>query len=92
MGDYQFKDRPDLPDEQQKISPEADMTVFERHNSDQFLILACDGIWDVMSNEDAHQFVLDQVFCVYQEHLHAVPRPHGFYVLISRCSFRVAFP
>ena len=27
----------------------------------QFLVLACDGIWDVMSNEEAAKYVLDTV-------------------------------
>jgi serine/threonine protein phosphatase PrpC len=28
---------------------------------DEFLILACDGIWDVMTNEDAYEFVSNQL-------------------------------
>jgi serine/threonine protein phosphatase PrpC len=73
LGDYQFKDRPDLSDFEQKISVQADVHDIERHvlcalyttsqaqEEDEFLILACDGIWDVMSNEDAMNFVYDQL-------------------------------
>lgn len=33
------------------------MTVSERSKSDEFLILASDGLWDVLSNEKACQIV-----------------------------------
>ncbi|RHY29563.1 hypothetical protein DYB32_005050 [Aphanomyces invadans] len=35
------------------VSAEPDVKVAERTKEDEFLLLACDGIWDVMSNEDA---------------------------------------
>eukprot|EP00039_Didymoeca_costata_P022973 m.5711 g.5711 ORF g.5711 m.5711 type:complete len:351 (-) comp3369_c0_seq1:2124-3176(-) len=61
LGDFQYKDRPDLPAEEQKITCAADMTTLERHETDQFLLLCCDGIWDVMTNEEATVFVLDHL-------------------------------
>lgn len=57
LGDYEFKDRADLPPDQQKIGSGADMTTIERKPDDQFLIVACDGIWDVMTNVQVLQFV-----------------------------------
>jgi hypothetical protein len=32
-----------------------------RSEKDQFLLLACDGIWDVMTNEEAAEFILAKV-------------------------------
>jgi len=61
LGDYQYKDRPDLPQEEQKITAAADMTVIKRAATDEFLLLCCDGIWDVMSNEQAVEFVTEQL-------------------------------
>jgi len=61
LGDYQYKDRADLPQEAQKITAAADMTVIERAPEDEFLLLCCDGIWDVMSNEEAVDFVTAQL-------------------------------
>jgi len=61
LGDYQYKDREDLPPEAQKITVAADMTVMERHQDDEFLILCCDGIWDVMTNEQCYEFVVNQL-------------------------------
>lgn len=61
LGDFQYKDRPDLPAPAQKVSAEADIHHFERHADDEFLLLACDGIWDVLSNEEAMEFIRDQL-------------------------------
>lgn len=61
LGDFQYKDKPDLPADAQKITAAADMTIIERADSDEFLLLCCDGIWDVMSNEQAVEFVTEQL-------------------------------
>ena len=40
------------------VSPEPEFYVKVRdESSDQFLVLACDGVWDVMSNEDICNFI-----------------------------------
>lgn len=57
LGDFQYKDNPDMPAQQQKITAAADMTVLTRSQDDECLILCCDGIWDVMTNEQVHEFV-----------------------------------
>lgn len=61
LGDYVYKDRPDLPPHEQKMSAAADLTVVTRDPDDQVLIIGCDGIWDVMTNEQATAFVLKAV-------------------------------
>lgn len=45
----------------QLVSPEPEITVCERNDEDEFLILACDGIWDVMANDDLCDFVRHQL-------------------------------
>mmetsp|Transcript_33636 Transcript_33636/g.41197 ORF Transcript_33636/g.41197 Transcript_33636/m.41197 type:complete len:362 (+) Transcript_33636:66-1151(+) len=53
LGDFQYKGRPDLPPERQKVSCIPDITVYPRNdNQDELITLACDGIWDVVSNKD----------------------------------------
>lgn len=42
-----------MPPGDQKVSPIPDVTVHTRDNElDQFVIVACDGIWDVRTNQD----------------------------------------
>jgi len=52
LGDFGYKNI-DLPPHKQKVSPFPDVTLHERTASDEVLLLACDGLWDVMSNEEA---------------------------------------
>jgi len=62
LGDFQFKQRDDLPPEKQKVSCIPDVTVYPRnHDKDEFIVIACDGIWDVVSNEECVELV-QQIF------------------------------
>lgn len=43
---------------EQLVSPEPEVSIIDRdREGDQFVVLACDGIWDVMSNEELADFV-----------------------------------
>lgn len=53
FGDFSYKNRPDLSPHEQKITCFPDIAIHERHDTDDVLILACDGLWDVMSSEAA---------------------------------------
>jgi len=63
LGDFQFKDAGRAP-EATKVTSLPDVSVHARDDRDQFLVLACDGIWDVMSNEVKHCALL----CVVRGH------------------------
>ncbi len=39
------------------VPPMADIVEYPRNSLASFVILACDGIWDVMTNEDIALFV-----------------------------------
>lgn len=57
LGDFTYKNRPDLPAKEQQVSAEPDITVHKLDGTEEFLILACDGIWDVMSNDGICEYV-----------------------------------
>lgn len=52
LGDYEYKSVPGLCPTEQLVSPEPDVYVLNRNKeTDEFLILACDGIYDVLEND-----------------------------------------
>ena len=57
LGDYFYKANAELPPEKQLVSCVPDSRVHARHDADEFVILACDGVWDVCTNEQACAFV-----------------------------------
>lgn len=62
FGDYEYKDHPLLPADQQLVSPEPDVYIRKRDlENDEFMVVACDGIYDVMSNEELSDFVRDRL-------------------------------
>jgi len=52
FGDFQFKARDDLGPEEQKVTCDPDIAIHERTREDEMLVLACDGLWDVMSSTE----------------------------------------
>ncbi|XP_066589819.1 probable protein phosphatase 2C T23F11.1 [Prorops nasuta] len=57
LGDFLFKrDRNKLPHEQ-IVSAVPEIQSYELTEDWEFLVLACDGIWDVMTNKEVVQFV-----------------------------------
>ena len=62
LGDFDYKRNNGIDAIEQLVSPEPDIEVIERHEqSDEFILLACDGIYDVMSNEDVLSYVRHQL-------------------------------
>ncbi|KAI9922536.1 hypothetical protein PsorP6_002398 [Peronosclerospora sorghi] len=52
LGDFSYKARFDLPAEKQQVSAEPDIEIQKIDKTEEFLVIACDGIWDVMTNDD----------------------------------------
>lgn len=62
LGDYSYKTARDLGPTEQLISPEPEITVIDRQpEHDQMVVLACDGVWDVVSNEDLCRVVSERM-------------------------------
>ena len=56
LGDFSFK-LSGIPDEHQMVTACPDVTEVDLMADDEFIIQACDGIWDCMTNEKAVEFV-----------------------------------
>ncbi|KAG7238503.1 hypothetical protein INR49_030776 [Caranx melampygus] len=58
LGDFDYKCVHGKGPTEQLVSPEPEVYAIERNEGeDEFIILACDGIWDVMANEELCDFV-----------------------------------
>ncbi|KAG5209776.1 Serine/threonine protein phosphatase [Trichophyton interdigitale] len=57
LGDFEFKRAADLSPEQQIVTANPDVTTHEVTEDDEFLVIACDGIWDCQSSQAVVEFV-----------------------------------
>lgn len=61
FGDFHYKGNDQLPADQQIVSPCPDIKDLELTDDVDFLVLACDGIWDVLSSEEVTEFVITRL-------------------------------
>ena len=57
LGDFEYKNVAGKGPCEQLVSPEPEVFAEVRTAGDEFAVLACDGIWDVMSNDELCDFV-----------------------------------
>eukprot|EP00298_Acanthocystis_sp_HF-20_P011692 c19519_g2_i2.p1 GENE.c19519_g2_i2~~c19519_g2_i2.p1 ORF type:complete len:120 (+),score=51.65 c19519_g2_i2:287-646(+) len=57
IGDLKYKQSKHLPQSEQIITSQPDITITNRSSSDEFIVIACDGIWDCMKSEQVIDFV-----------------------------------
>ncbi len=59
IGDFYYKDQQDKDMLSQVVLPMPEISVYKRCKEDALLLVACDGIWDVMDNAAACEKVLE---------------------------------
>ena len=47
--------------EEQAITCVPDITRRDRNDEDSFLLVACDGIWDVLTSHECGQFITEAI-------------------------------
>lgn len=61
IGDHGYKTNKELTPEEQMISALPDLKRHTLEPNDEFMVLACDGIWNYMSNEEVIGFVKQRI-------------------------------
>lgn len=57
IGDLQYKCHRQLPPEKQMVTAVPEIVQHPRHADDEFVVIACDGIWDVKSSAEVCNFL-----------------------------------
>ena len=61
LGDLKYKQRTHLTPEEQAITANPDTYEFELENDIDFILMGCDGIWEKKSNEQAVEWVYENL-------------------------------
>eukprot|EP01071_Lankesteria_metandrocarpae_P003887 Lankesteria_metandrocarpae@DN3245_c0_g1_i1.p1 len=61
VGDLAYKMDTHIPQEAQRITAFPDIRVCELSREDKFVIIACDGIWDCMTNQELVDYIIARI-------------------------------
>ena len=61
FGDFWLKNNKELHEDQQAVVAIPEIIIHTRSADDAFLVIACDGIFDVMNNDEVVNFIADKV-------------------------------
>jgi len=62
IGDHNYKKNSSLKMEEQMVTAFPDVTRITLDEHDEFMVLACDGIWNVMENQAVVDFVRQRLY------------------------------
>ena len=69
LGDFTYKQNNSLIPEEQIVTADPEIIEKEMSENDEFIVLACDGIWDCMTNEEVLEYVRDRLAEGKQPHI-----------------------
>jgi len=61
LGDLLYKLDPNLPQEEQKVIPVPDISVTKIESNFEFIVIACDGIWDCVTSKKCTRFLYNRI-------------------------------
>ncbi|XP_053722725.1 protein phosphatase 1G isoform X1 [Synchiropus splendidus] len=61
IGDHIYKRNKTLPPEEQMISAMPDVKVLTLNDDHDFMVIACDGIWNVLSSQEVIDFISERI-------------------------------
>ena len=62
LGDFEYKNSPQLKPKDQVVSAFPDVKIVPINAETQFVLLACDGIWDVKTSQEAISYTLKNTY------------------------------
>lgn len=76
FGDFQYKDQKNKQAGDQAVTAKPDVTTYNRSADDKFIVCACDGIWDCLSNQEAADKMAEKL-------KKEMPKPDQFHVPVA---------
>lgn len=61
LGDLEYKKNGKLKPEEQLISAMPDVNVYQLEADDEFIVMGCDGVWEILKDEEICRFVHDRL-------------------------------
>ena len=61
IGDLEYKKNNNIQAKDQMISAYPDVRIEELNPKDEFLVLACDGVWDMLTSQECVSFVSQRI-------------------------------
>eukprot|EP00758_Cryptobia_borreli_P002291 Tbor_TRINITY_DN2922_c0_g1::TRINITY_DN2922_c0_g1_i1::g.1118::m.1118/K14803/PTC2_3; protein phosphatase PTC2/3 len=61
LGDFQYKEQTNIAVDKQLVTHIPDVVTVPREEGDEFIVIACDGIFDVMTNQQVVEFVRNEL-------------------------------
>jgi len=66
IGDLSYKRNPVLAATDQLVSCVPDVKSFRRQSDDEFMVIACDGVWDVMTSQQMVDRIKKDLFKIHR--------------------------
>ena len=57
IGDFEYKSNTGKDWKEQMVTCDPEVTKTQRQQNDQFVMLACDGIWDCLTSEEGAELM-----------------------------------
>jgi len=61
LGDLEYKQDPNLRPDDQMITCVPEIKTYDMSSEVEFVFLACDGIWDCLTNQQAAEFIHERI-------------------------------
>lgn len=66
LGDFELKSSFNMQQIEQKVSAEADVTCIDRDTQDNFILICCDGVFDVQRNDELLDYITARLPTKYE--------------------------